>query len=307
MNQRQIVFLENSKVDKKKWDHSVSSSLNGLIYCYSWYLDIVCPGWTALATADYEVIFPLTSRKKFGINYLFAPYFTQQLGLFYRHSEDEKLLPAFLKKATEKFSFIEININSGNKTVPSSFQTTKNLNHVLYLNRSYVELASDFSENLKRNLKKSARSELQIKYNEEISSLISLFRKNKGLEVFNLHEKDYRILQKLATVCIGKGMAFCYGVYEKNVLIAGAFFLKDKDRVIFLFSANSEKGKSKAAIPFLINFVIEKYSGQNMLFDFEGSNDINLARFYKGFGSVESVYLQIKKNNLPLPLRLIKK
>lgn len=307
MNPHEIIFLENEDIDKKEWDKAVSESVNGLIYCYSWYLDIVCPGWMALATANYDVIFPLTARKKLRINYLFPPYFTQQLGLFFKHPDDEKLFPAFLKKASEKFSYIEININAQNKTVPASFNPKKNLNHILDLSPAYQSLSAKYSENLRRNLKKSAAANLQIKFNEEISALITLFRKNKGMAISNLKDKDYHVLQKLANTCVKKGQAFCYGVYSKNSLIAGAFFLKDNQRIIFLFSANSEKGKEVGAIPFLINYVIQKYAAQNMLFDFEGSNDSNLARFYKGFGSSESVYLQIKKNRLPLPLRLIKK
>ena len=52
---------------------------------------------------------------------------------------------------------------------------------------------------------------------------------------------------------------------------------------------------------------IRKNLTDEITFDFEGSNDKNLARFYKSFGSKECVYLQIKKNNLPFPLKLLKK
>ena len=45
----------------------------------------------------------------------------------------------------------------------------------------------------------------------------------------------------------------------------------------------------------------------NIIFDFEGSNLPGVARLYKGFGSKENVYLQIRKNNLPKLVRWLKR
>jgi hypothetical protein len=56
----------------------------------------------------------------------------------------------------------------------------------------------------------------------------------------------------------------------------------------------------------LIDSFIRDHSGEEVYLDFEGSMDLNLARFYKGFGSKEVVYLQIRKNNLPGIIRWLK-
>ena len=41
---------------------------------------------------------------------------------------------------------------------------------------------------------------------------------------------------------------------------------------------------------YLIDQVIREYSGQSYGFDFEGSDDDQLARFYHGFGSTPVFY-----------------
>ncbi len=77
-----IHYQENYQLNKQKWDACIAKSFNGIIYAYSWYLDIVSPGWKGLVEDDYISVMPLCSRKKIGISYLFQPFFTQQHGVF---------------------------------------------------------------------------------------------------------------------------------------------------------------------------------------------------------------------------------
>ena len=57
----------------------------------------------------------------------------------------------------------------------------------------------------------------------------------------------------------------------------------------------------------LLDSFIKENSQKNITLDFEGSNDENLARFYKGFGSKECVYLQLRRNRLPFLINWLKK
>jgi len=52
-------------------------------------------------------------------------------------------------------------------------------------------------------------------------------------------------------------------------------------------------------MPFLINNYIEKNSNSNMIFDFEGSNNEALARFYRGFGAKEFHYFGLRQYRFP--------
>lgn len=58
-----ILFRSHSEIDKEKWDACIRESANGMIYGYSWYLDIVSPGWAGLIEDAYTAVFPLTQRK----------------------------------------------------------------------------------------------------------------------------------------------------------------------------------------------------------------------------------------------------
>ena len=93
---------------------------------------------------------------------------------------------------------------------------------------------------------------------------------------------------------------------EKDKLIAGAVFIFIKSKITFLFSGNSSEGKQKAAMFYLIDHVIKTYCNQDLILDFEGSNQIGLANFYKSFGSENNPYPTIKLNRLPKAVKWMK-
>jgi hypothetical protein len=303
-----IQYLSNSTIDRRKWDECIARSFNGIVYAYSWYLDIVSPDWDALVKDDYKSVMPLTWRKKYDIKYLFQPFFTQQLGIFSAEKSDADLVQTFLDAIPTQFQFIEINLNTFNLSNLSISSIKKNLTHELDLIESYENIAKNYSDNLKRNLKKARHNKLQMAFVNQPEPVITLFRKNRGAEISNLKERDYKTLTTLMHQAIHKGKAQIINVLnEKNELCAGAFFIESNNKVVFLFSGLSEEGKNLNAMPFLIDSFIRQNAGKNLTLDFEGSNDVNLARFYKSFGSKECVYPQIKINRLPFPVNLLKR
>ena len=302
-----IQYHSNSTIDRRKWDDCIARSFNGIVYAYSWYLDIVSPEWDALIMDDYKSVMPLTWRKKYGIKYLFQPFFTQQLGVFSTEKSNADLVNKFLEGIPEKFQFIEINLNTFNQDYPAKTQKA-NLTHELDLIESYESISKNYSDNLKRNLKKATNNKLRTVFVNQSDPVIKLFRKNRGAAVLNLKDRDYKTLATLIQQAAQRNKAQIVNVLnEHNELCAGAFFIESNNKVIFLFSGLSEQGKSLNAMPFLIDSFIRKNAGKNVTLDFEGSNDLNLARFYKSFGSKECVYQQVKINRLSFPFNLLKR
>ena len=295
-----IQYIENKNINKTKWDQCISNSVNGIIYAYSWYLDIVCKNnWDAIVENDYERVFPLPFRKKLGVYYLYPPFFIQQLGIFSKTILTDSITYNLLKEIPAKFKFIEINLNTLNKIDNGHFQIKTNLNHELDLISPYESLIKNYSENALRNLKKANKLNLQIKNNIEAEIIITLFRDNRGLLVKNLKDNEYEILRSVIKICTHKNMATTKAVYNENgEICAGAVFIQSNGKVIFLFSGSNSEAKTNNAMTFLIDNFIKENAQRNLILDFEGSNDENLARFYKSFGSKECVYLQINKNNL---------
>ena len=294
-----IRYLKNHEIDFDKWNHCISASINGLVYAYSWYLDIVCSKWEALVEDDYKIVFPLTAGKKIGIDYLFQPYFSQQLGVFSPNLLTQEKIEEFFRAIPSNYKFIEINVNKLNKINTAKFNTSENLTYELELINSYENIYKNYSDNTKRNLKKAIKSKVSIVENTKPDIIIKLFRENRGKKISNLKENNYKVLSRLIYKCIYKGKAKIYGAYsEKNELCAGAFFIESNKKAIFLFSAISEEARKNGAMFLLIDNYIKENSQKELILDFEGSNDENLARFYNGFGAEKFYYLNIRLNGL---------
>jgi hypothetical protein len=299
-----IRYLERKDIDENKWNACIEKAFNGNLYGYSWFLDIVGPDWDALVENDYERVFPLVYRKKFGIYYIYQPFFTQQLGLYSTTKLNSGELRLFINAIPKKFKRIEVNLNTLNKIEEKDFSLIPQLNHELDLINNYEKIKQAYSENLSRNIKKAEKAGLSVSKSIKPDDIITLFRENRGKDIGHLKEKDYLRIKRIAYTAMYKGLANIQGVYdEQNQLVAGAFFILSNSKAIFLFSGLSEEGRKAGAMPFLIDQFIRAHAGQHLTLDFDGSNNPDLARFYKSFGSKECKYQRLEINRLPFALK----
>lgn len=300
-----ISFLPHEKIDKQKWDQCIDDSINGMIYGYSWYLDIVCPLWTGIVEDNYESVMPLCVGKKYGIPYLYQPKFSQQLGVFSKNSNRLNDITPFVEAIIKNYQFVEIFFNSQNHFPEDLFSVEKKINLELDLNKPYEDLSNQYTTNLKRNISKALQSGISVHKNIRPEEIISIFKENKGKIIHGLGSHDYHVLEKLIYTCIYKGKAEIWGVYtNKNQLCAGVFFIRSHKRFIFLFSGTDKIAKELGAMPLLVDTFIKENANHAMILDFEGSSNINLARFYRSFGSKEHYYHFLNINKLPLLTKL---
>ncbi|MCX6290864.1 MAG: GNAT family N-acetyltransferase [Bacteroidetes bacterium] len=304
-----IAFIEHGKIDKRKWDQCIRQSPNGMVYAMSWYLDIVSPGWNALVDGNYQAVFPLTWRKKYNLYYLYQPFFTQQLGVFSMEKNiSEKTVSDFLKAIPDQYRLIEIQLNAENNFHDVGFSISEKLTHHLSLDQPYEKISNGYSENLERNIRRANKNKIVLSEQVTPEEIIQLFRKNKGKDVENLGAKEFRVLSHLVRESGNRKSVYLAGARTADgKLCAGTIFLKSNHEYIFLFSAVNEEARKTGAMSLIIDQFIKTHSGEKMNLDFEGSMDKNLARFYQSFGSKEVVYLQIRKNNLPLYIKWLKK
>ncbi|MBO2523549.1 MAG: hypothetical protein CW336_06810 [Bacteroidetes bacterium] len=295
-----IRYLTHNKIDKKRWDECLAQCPDGLIYAWSWYLDVVHPDWEALVENDYEAVMPLTGNRKFGINYLFQPFFTQKFGVFSKKEASEAKIREFLEAIPDKFEFAEFRLNGLNGV--KGINGVKGLNHrniELDLSPEYSVLAGNYHSNTKRNLAKAKKEGLTIVEDADPSVIIELFRKNRGKEIKHWGDKEYNRLLNLVEVAKSHDACLVFGVQNTdNQIIAGAFFMISHNKIVFLFSGADEANKENHGLTFLLDHVIKRYSGTQNIIDFEGSDNDGLARFYKGFGGEEKYYQELKFNKL---------
>ena len=301
----EIQILQRQEIDEEKWSRCIEKAANSRVYANHWYLDRVTENWEALVWGDYEFVMPLPVRKKWGLKYVFQPLFSQQLGIFPAPSLEtgEK----FMTKLYNLFYYCETSLNPHNLV----FEVLKNAqiqprdNFLLPLGGGYSALAANFATNTKRNIAKAENNNLQLVTGMQTSEFIAFKKQNSG---GRLTKEDTDRLRNLVSFLGYKGLGDVQGVYTpQNELCAVVFFLRWKNRLIYLSASSNEEGKNLGAMYFLVNQVIKEQAGEPFIIDFEGSMIPGVARFYAGFGAYNETYFQLKINRLPWPLKLIKK
>lgn len=301
-----IKFVEHKNINKKKWDEAINSSSYPSVFAYSWYLDVVCKGWSALIVGDYETVFPIASKTKYKIHYIFQPFFTRYFGVFSKQKITSKMVSEFLEAIPEKFRYVEFCLEENQSVSGKGLETKEKKFQLLDLGGKYEQLQKGYSDNAKRNIKKAVKAGLKIRPDIAPAKIVQLFKATKGNELEVFDAEDYKILVELMDTCndLKKGQSIA--IYDGNVLCAAGFFMFSNNRFTFLKSGVTEDGKAKGAMHLLFDYFIQNNAGKRYELDFGGSSVESVARFYKNFGAKDCVYLQVKRNNLPKLVKWVK-
>ena len=274
-----ILYLKRAALDVEKYDLCIENSIQSRIYAFSWYLDIVADHWDVLVLNDYEAVMPLPWKQKFGLKYITQPYFCQQLGIFSVEKISKEIQLQFIKKIPLQFLKVALALNSQNMLIGQPIK--KNL--FLQLNKNHVLLRKKFSKGRKHAIKVAEKNQLMVA-ETSIQSLIDI---QKELYQYEFSEKK---LIKLSKQVLQQNTGEVVGVFKDEVLLGGAFFLFQKERIVYLFSAFTEKGRELQAASFLLNYMLKKNENSLLIFDFEGGNISNIATFYNSFGAEVETY-----------------
>ncbi|MFM7016645.1 MAG: hypothetical protein ACKOX3_09990 [Bacteroidota bacterium] len=300
-----IRVLSRIEIDNLKWNNCISNSDSPQLFGYTFFLDICCPEWIGIVLNDYEAVFPISLKSKFHIRYLSQPYFVRHFGIYAtNHFIDFKLwIPHLLELATY-FNFDVFNINS---EFSNHFNVTEKVYQTLDLNFTHSALKSNYSNSHLRKIKKVANAEVQLQDITNYAVFAEEFRHTVSNKNLNYSDKHISTLQQLMQEIPKHCNVISKGVYFKNELLAAAYFVQINNRILYLKGFRKSNTELDGVMFYLFDSIIKEHCNQSILLDFGGANDKNVRQFFRGFGAKDSVYLHLEKNNLPRPLRWLKK
>ena len=292
--------IQHQDIDLKKWDQTILNSATPFVFAQSFYLNATCPKWDALIIGDYESVFPLTYKTKFGYSYLPHPPFTSQLGVFGK--VDLEIEQLFFDYITKHFTLIDVELNVSNK-LSSEFISPKNT-YVLYYNSEYK-----FNQNTKRNINKAIENGFMVERVED-KDLISLSQKyiNPFLErEVKLSKSTVLLLDDLLKNSIESKTLYTFKAFDKNQTIkALGHFICNGKHALYLKGTNFNKADNSGSMHLLMKYAIEFFADKATFFDFGGGSKQGLANFYMGFGGQVSTYSFLQVNRLPWLIKFIK-
>jgi len=282
-----IKYLKHTQIDKDKWDDCVTQSSNFKIFAFSWWLDIVSPGWHALVLDDYKAVMPLTWKKKYGLLYLIQPIFCQQLGVFSVHNQNYKEL--FFKSIPKKFLYVRICITNGLQSIQKGREKERT-NYLLPLKDNYENIQDRYNKSTKKSIRKAVNR--KVSTSSCLQDECIAFLKREYYNLLNVEMEKFDILNQILSVGSSQGEPKFFGAYENNSMLAASCCLL-ANKHIFMTMVASPAGKEKRALFLLIDEMIKFYSSQDVVLDFGGSDVVSIAYVFSGFGAIKVPYTEI--------------
>lgn len=300
-----INYVRNNEIDREQWDNCVKCSPGSKPYGFSWYLDIMAPGWDALIDDEYDAVFPLPGFRKFGIRYLATPVFVQQLGAYAPDKEPGRAINEFIEYMPDFYWLTDL--CTAQKIDNDRFIVTLKTNYELDLTGSYEKLWDKFSDHCKRNTEKSYRKKIDIVSDIKPVELTELFVENAGKKIRGIKKRDYQKLINLMDFCLKNDRGRILGIRATGKrIIYGIFIVEIKGRKTMLFVVNTQESREYRLGYRIVNEIIKESAGTRTILDFAGSSIASIASFMESFGSKNVPFYRNYCNRLPWPLRLLK-
>lgn len=309
------LLIKRSEIDIDLWDELIKNSKQRCVYGYSWYLDCVSPGWSAIvwpSLTDYAIVLPLPIVRKWGIQVVQQPFFCQYLGFFSKRELSKEVAQAFLEKINNQFIYISsYSFNPYNTPIISKlllivpdFISKLLATHWLSLAKNYPEVYSGYSKDKKRNLRKSIKGDWKIDYSDNLEPLLNLFEANHSDKIAGgIASSSYQLFRKLFDELIRrKSGSLVYAMKDANIH-AGCLIVKEDYQHIYLFNAADSIGRTGNARTFLLDNHFQSHAQSSIVFDFESPAHSGIVTNYLGYGATEVSFYSIRKNKLPFPLR----
>ncbi|TYZ07078.1 GNAT family N-acetyltransferase [Hymenobacter lutimineralis] len=313
-------LLRYRELDLTAWDACVASAREGLPYACSWWLHATAGRWDALVeieahTGRYLAVWPLPVKWRPWGQEVYQPLFTQQLGAYSLAEEAGQLSSLSMlamDRLTPRYTRFYAQLNDANK-----YPTQLLLGHVgkpsvlvehrqtyhLPLEAPYDVLRATYAADYRRRLRQheNASAPLAIADTADAEALLQLFQQTKGPEA-GLKPRHYRTLRRLIIALRQRNLLEVYEARQPGTgaLLAGALFVRYRQRLIYLFAAASAEGKKAAAPLVLLDAAIRRHAGTpGLILDFEGSMIPSIARFFANFGATPVCYAALSFTQRP--------
>lgn len=304
-----IRLIPAKEINAVQWNGRVASAKNGLIYSCTDYLNAVCANWTGLVVNNYEAVMPLPFKSKLGFTYWYTPPFVQQLGLTgdSERCQEPELWQCIMDRIRQERCYGSVLLNHSNTLATALKGITPKPNYVLNLNRPYPEISSAYAQDLKQNIKKAERSGVEYSDQVSIQSAIDLFVQHHAHKSKHIHAGAYEAFSRLCTqILAAREQCFTRAALHHGAVAAVALLLKDGKRIYNLMNTTTATGRRQEANHYLLDQLIQEFSEEALLLDFEGSSLPGVQQFYQHFGAVEENYYLYRYNRLSFSFSWLK-
>ncbi len=303
-----IRYLRSNEIDFSAWNKCIENAINGSIFAYTWYLEIVSPKWEALVEDDYKSVMPILSTKFFGFKIFTQSKFVYFSGIYSNLLIDKHLTERFLSKLPKELTNININLNKYNRIDESnSIVAGKKNIFELDIIRKYTFLRNQYHPWLEKTLQKIEKNNINIISGIQSNELVNLHLKNSKYSFFSLKESEIKKFRLLTSITLRNNTGEIIGAYSNNVLQAAAVFVSSHNNVHLLFYAQTRNGFKSKLLYSIVDFFIKKHAEKNITISVYPTGRLSKYFDLKMYGAQLTEHFCLYQNCLPWYLKHILK
>ncbi|MCC3159992.1 GNAT family N-acetyltransferase [Hymenobacter sp. 15J16-1T3B] len=305
-------YLTHSLIDRGAWDECVAAAAQVVPYAQAGWLEHTnAGGFDAVVETDpvtgrYLSLLPVPTQRRLWGREALQPPFTQQLGLLTTAGSRHREAGEYLGLLKGRFARLHLQLNDGNPApavLPAGWQAAERLTYQLPLDQSYESLHAGYCADYRRRLRQQReKAGVLLTDAADLAPLISLFQREKGGEVGGMQPAYYRRLQHLYDSLQSQGQPLLVHAHATGTaeLLAGALFIRYRNRLVYLFAGATPAGKKAAAPLLLLDEAIRRHAGTpGLVLDFEGGMIPSIARFFANFGARPVPYYSLTQTTRP--------
>lgn len=283
------------------------------LFLQDWWLDAVCVNWDVAIVYNGDNIagvWPYNTEQKAGVSIIRTPLLTPYLGpyIFYPHDLKEskrdnfeyEIITALYEKMPSAKMW-NVSLMPGQKQIgfyrQSGFEVQPRQTFLMPLNAEETAIFSRLNEDYRRNIRK-ADGEITIQNEPELLPTLRQYMEA------TLDRKDVKMhysaafMQQVFDACILHSSAALWVARKAGEVQAIIWHVWDSENAYYLAGSRNPAVKDNRAMTALIwNAVKESAKTGRKYFDFEGSMDAGVEKFFRNFGADRELYMTIQKND----------
>lgn len=291
-NQMSITFQTAVEYQRGLSDstHSANS-----IYSNPVFLDVVAENWlVAQSSAGGKLILPY--KQKFGIKWVYMPFFYQHSSWLGEWTDAEKI---------EVLQLLQKKFNAGYLCLGESVPGVQTIERKY----QYIPPTQPTAYNTlaKRMLKKAQQHDFTLINEFHIQDYLRLIH-TEYAKKFPFWKGDItRVFDELIRKISADPCFRFFGLVDKGELVAGLVTLNFGENAVYLKGAATEEARLHGAMYLLMDTAIQSAHAEGKVLDFGGSSVEGVARFNYNFGASDAHYFVYQWDKFPSWFRLLKR
>lgn len=282
------------------------------LFLQHWWLYAVCKDWdVAIAKKGDNVtgVWPYPIEHKINVSMIRTPMLTPYLGphVFYPADMKESNADSFehdtiseliaqLPAAKMWHLALQPGLKQAGIFKNYGLEIDAKQTFLIDLLQSEATLLSNMKENMRRNIK-AAENEISI--SDSTDQLATLYEYHKRTLENKKIMQPYSLadMKGIMDACVAHNACSLFVAKKNEAIQAIVWNVWDKTHSYYFMGAQNPAAENYKAMTALLWHTIKKSKERgNTIFDLEGSMDVGVERFFRGFAGKRELYLVLKKN-----------